>query len=37
MALTEVFELTWYAKREADAGSFSQTIQALERLGCHSS
>jgi len=37
VALTRVFELTWYAKREADAGSFSQTVQALERLGCHSS
>ena len=37
VALTRTFELTWYAKREADAGSFSQTVQALERLGCHSS
>jgi len=36
-ALTRVFELTWYAKREADAGAFAQTMQALERLGCHSS
>ena len=36
-ALTRVFELTWYAKREADAGVFAQTMQALERLGCHSS
>jgi len=36
-ALTRVFELTWYAKREADAGTFAQTMQALERLGCHSS
>lgn len=35
-ALTQVFELTWYAKREADAGAFSRTMQALERLGCHS-
>jgi hypothetical protein len=36
-ALTRVFELTWYAKRDADAGVFSQTMEALERLGCHSS
>lgn len=35
-ALTRIFELTWYAKREADAGAFAQTMQALERLGCHS-
>jgi len=35
-ALTQIFELTWYAKREADAGAFAQTMQALERLGCHS-
>lgn len=36
-AITRMFELTWYAKQEADAGSFSQMMQALERLGCHSS
>jgi hypothetical protein len=36
-ALTRVFELSWYAKREADAEAFAQTMQALERLGCHSS
>jgi len=35
--LTQIFELTWYAKRKADAGTFAQTIQALERLGCHPS
>jgi hypothetical protein len=35
-ALTQIFELTWYANREADAGAFAQTMQALERLGCHS-
>ncbi|MGA9473590.1 MAG: DUF4129 domain-containing protein [Terriglobales bacterium] len=35
-ALTRIFELTWYAKREADAGAFAQTMQALERLGCQS-
>jgi hypothetical protein len=36
-ALTRIFELTWYAKREADSGAFAQAIQALERLGCPSS
>jgi hypothetical protein len=36
-ALTHVFELTWYAKREADARAFAQTMHALEKLGCHSS
>lgn len=35
-ALTQIFELTWYAKREADEGTFAQTMQALERLGCRS-
>jgi hypothetical protein len=35
-ALTQIFEITWYAKREADAGTFAQTMQALERLGCRS-
>jgi hypothetical protein len=35
-ALTRVFELAWYAKREADAEAFAQTLKALERLGCHS-
>jgi hypothetical protein len=35
-ALTRIFELTWYASREADAATFSQTMQALEKLGCHS-
>jgi hypothetical protein len=33
-ALTQMFELTWYAKQEANAASFSQMIEALERLGC---
>ncbi len=36
-ALTRIFELTWYAKREADAGAFAQAMQALERLGCRAS
>jgi hypothetical protein len=35
-ALTRIFELAWYAKREADEGAFARTMQALERLGCHS-
>jgi hypothetical protein len=35
-ALTQIFEITWYAKREADAVAFAHTMQALERLGCHS-
>jgi Domain of unknown function (DUF4129) len=34
-ALTQIFELTWYAKREADAAAFANTMRALERLGCH--
>ncbi len=33
--LTQIFELTWYARREADAAAFAHTMQALERLGCH--
>lgn len=33
-ALTRVFELAWYAKREASADAFAQTLQALEKLGC---
>jgi hypothetical protein len=36
-ALTHMFELAWYAKQEADAASYSQMMQALERLGCQSS
>jgi uncharacterized protein DUF4129 len=36
-ALTQIFELTWYAKRKTDAGTFAQTIQSLERLGCRPS
>jgi hypothetical protein len=35
--LTQIFELTWYAKRKTDAGTFAQTMQSLERLGCHPS
>jgi Domain of unknown function (DUF4129) len=33
-ALTRIFELSWYAKRDSNEGTFSQTLQALEKLGC---
>jgi len=33
-ALTRIFELAWYAKRDATESSFSQTLQQLEKLGC---
>ena len=33
-ALTQVFELAWYAKRGASERTFSQTLQELEKLGC---
>jgi Domain of unknown function (DUF4129) len=32
--LTRIFELAWYAKRGADENTFSQTLAALEKLGC---
>jgi hypothetical protein len=35
-ALTQIFEITWYAKRRADAAAFSRMMEALERLGCPS-
>jgi hypothetical protein len=34
-ALTQIFELAWYAKRGASERTFSQTLQELEKLGCH--
>jgi uncharacterized protein DUF4129 len=34
-ALTGIFELAWYAKRGASEKTFSQTLEALEKLGCH--
>jgi len=34
-ALTRIFELAWYAKRDASENTFSQTLQELEKLGCH--
>ena len=33
-ALTQIFELAWYAKRGASERTFSQTLQELEKLGC---
>jgi hypothetical protein len=33
-ALTRIFELAWYAKREADEKTFSKTLEALGKLGC---
>jgi len=33
--LTRLFELAWYAKRETGPEAFSETIQALQKLGCH--
>jgi hypothetical protein len=33
-ALTRIFELAWYAKRDADEQTFSQTLEQLEKLGC---
>ena len=33
--LTRIFELAWYAKRDANEKTFSQTLEALEKLGCH--
>ncbi|MGP0019049.1 MAG: DUF4129 domain-containing protein [Candidatus Sulfotelmatobacter sp.] len=34
-ALTRIFELAWYAKRDASERTFSQTLEELEKLGCH--
>jgi hypothetical protein len=34
-ALTRIFEIAWYAKRDATEGTFSQTLEQLEKLGCH--
>jgi hypothetical protein len=33
-ALTGIFELAWYAKRDASEITFSQTLAELEKLGC---
>jgi hypothetical protein len=34
-ALTSIFELAWYAKRETSEATFSQALAELEKLGCH--
>ncbi|MGA2346756.1 MAG: DUF4129 domain-containing protein, partial [Candidatus Sulfotelmatobacter sp.] len=34
-ALTRIFELAWYANRGASERTFSQTLEELEKLGCH--
>lgn len=33
-ALTRIFELAWYAKRETSEATFSQALAELEKLGC---
>ena len=33
-ALTRIFELAWYAKRDVSEQTFSQTLVELEKLGC---
>jgi hypothetical protein len=33
-ALTRIFELAWYAKRDASEVTFFQTLAELEKLGC---
>jgi len=33
-SLTRIFELAWYAKRDASERAFSQTLAELEKLGC---
>jgi hypothetical protein len=33
-ALTRIFELAWYAKRDASEATFAQTLEQLEKLGC---
>jgi len=32
--LTRIFELAWYAKRDADEQAFAQSLEQLEKLGC---
>lgn len=34
VALTRIFELAWYAKRDASERTFSETLAELEKLGC---
>jgi hypothetical protein len=33
-SLTKIFELAWYAKRDASEASFAQALAELEKLGC---
>lgn len=33
-ALTRIFELAWYAKRETSEATFSEALAELEKLGC---
>lgn len=33
-SLTRIFELAWYARREASEQTFTQTLAELEKLGC---
>ncbi len=35
LTLTQIFELAWYAERPAGETTFSQTLEQLEKLGCH--
>jgi hypothetical protein len=32
--LTRIFELAWYARRDASEGAFSEALAQLEKLGC---
>jgi hypothetical protein len=34
-SLTRIFELAWYANRDASERAFSQTLEELEKMGCH--
>jgi len=34
VALTRIFELAWYAQRDANEQTFSKTLEQLEKLGC---
>jgi hypothetical protein len=34
VSLTHIFELAWYAKREVNEETFSETLAELEKLGC---
>jgi hypothetical protein len=34
ITLTRIFEVAWYAKRNANESAFSQTLEQLEKLGC---